>query len=89
MKSCLRRNSSRSLAAEGDDDLFVTFDLAKSTTLEIDHLDDLPEDYVDTVWFNEDEYRQMKEEMKPTIQKMVKGLVVEETDEVTTRGLGE
>ena len=70
-------------------DMFVTFDLSKSTTQEIDHLDDLPDDYADTVWFTEDEYRQMKEEMKPTISKMVKGLVVEETDEVTCRGLGE
>ena len=74
---------------EDDGDLLVTFDLSKSTTLEIDHLDDLPEDFVETVWYVEEEYHRMKEEMKPTIQKMVKGLVVEETDDVTTRGLGE
>lgn len=67
----------------------MTIDVSKSTTKEIDHLDDITDDYVDTIWYSEDEYHNMKEGMKPIIQKMMKGVTVEETDDVTCRGLGE
>jgi hypothetical protein len=88
MRSWLRRNSSRSLVKEGKEQS-VKFDLSQSSTQEITHLDDLPEDYVGAVWYSEEEYLQMKDEMKPVVHKMMKGLVVEETDDSTTRGLGE
>jgi hypothetical protein len=68
----------------------VTFNLDRSSFHEIDHLTDMSDEHIQSVWYSHEDYKEIKHSIKPIVREMMtyNGVIPEESDEFSSRGLG-
>jgi hypothetical protein len=68
----------------------VTFNLERSIVFEVDCLTDLSVEHIEAIWYNHDDYVEIKNSVKPIIREMMRnnGRTSVESDEFCVRGLG-
>ena len=65
----------------------IEFRLRDNTIHPIPHVDDLPEEEVNAVWYEREDYDRMKQALVPVIRRLMKGEKVAENNNETARGL--
>ena len=54
------------------DILSVRINLDKTQFREVDHLNELSEEYIEAVWYTYEDYNQIKQSIKPIIREMMR-----------------
>lgn len=91
MKTCLRRRRSAELEeVPTKTGVKVTFNLNRSSFHNIDHLADMSDEHIESVWYSCEDYKEIKQSIKPIVREMMTNncLIPEESDEFSSRGLG-
>lgn len=65
----------------------IRFELTSNEIFLIPHINDMTDDEVLWSWYEKHEYDQLKQDMIPIVKRMMKGDKIEETDDMTIRGL--
>lgn len=60
---------------------------SSNKTYPVQHIDDMAESEIVTIWYDRCDFDLMKQSFVPIIKKMMRGAKIEETDAETTRGL--
>jgi hypothetical protein len=67
----------------------VAFDISMNTIHEVEHRNDIDEEQRSAVWLRQEEYAEIKQTFLVIVRKMMRSTEpVEETDEISCRGLG-
>lgn len=65
----------------------IGFELKNNQVLPIPHIDDFSKEEVADVWYEREDYEQMKKSLIPVVKRMMKGEKITETNHETARGL--
>lgn len=63
------------------------FALSNNEMFEITHINDMSDEEVVGIWYEKHEYDKIKNDIVPIVKRMMKGERIEETNELTIRGL--